>query len=161
MVADPRWQLLFVYSFVWVIPIVILLSTKSWLESTALLLPLVILLSQGHKFAPHILLLLDRTAWQHVKQQLPRIKIELVGLIAAPTFIACLTAFLYRPDTVPSAYSKAFIPVAVLPGIYTGWTYFHFSQQNLGILRIYRRLNSTEEDTVLRRVESLLVTRVA
>lgn len=144
------------------IPIVILLSTKSRLESTALLLPLVILLSQGHKFAPHILLLLDRKAWQHVKQQHPRIKIELVGLIAAPTLIACLTAFLYQPDTVPSEYSKAFyIPVALLAAIYAGWTYFHFSQQNLGILRIYRRLNSTEEDTVLRRVESFLVTSVA
>lgn len=155
---NPKFEIPMIYSFLWMTPIVILLSPAPKREVVALLLPLVILLSQGHKYAPHLLLILDKKTRDHVKLQRPRLKWELLGLIFVPTIIASITALLYEPDLTSKSF---YLPVALLSSIYAAWTYFHFSQQNLGIMKLYRRLTNNTPDLNLNRIEFGIVTGVA
>lgn len=119
-------------------------------ETLALLLPLTIFLSQGHKYSPHVLLLASPTTRSSVLRQRPRIFAELAALIVAPVFISSVAAYFY----VPQSSSKLFyIPVSMLAFGYTIWTYFHFSQQNYGIVKLYRNLNLKQPDALLDKIE--------
>ncbi len=157
-IKSAPWDLLWVFSFIWIVPLTLLFSSDPRRETVAALLPLVILLSQGHKYAPHLLLAFDKKVLAHVKSQRPNLFRELAGLILFPTLIAGFAALLYDQQSDTKYF---YFPVALLSAIYAGWTYFHFSQQNLGVLRIYRRLVTTASDPDLNRIEQYTVTSVA
>ena len=160
----PRWigaramDLFFMFSFVWAIPLLACFAAVPRNKAIPALLPLTVLLSQGHKYSPHILFFSVRSIRDHVLQQRPHIIRELALLVGVPVLVAAFVALLFLNQFPPAAF---FLPISILAFVYTVWTYFHFSQQSYGVVRLYRRLNGSTRDATVDRYEFAMVTTVA
>lgn len=143
------------FSFLWLTPIFLWLRNHDEKYVLAKLLPLTIVLSQGHKYGPHILLLCNSIAKDHIIKQRPKIIFELFMMILIPTLMGLTAAALYYFSQAPQLY---YLPIGLLALIYTAWTYFHFSQQSFGVSKIYRNLNSQLKDSFFDKMEHLIVT---
>lgn len=162
-VPEEKWingklyDLIFIFSFLWVAPLLLLFVNNGVRENLKIFLPFTILLSQGHKYSPMILMFFSPYVRSHIKKQRPHIFREIFLLLFTPACLAAAAAFLY----LSNAAINFFIPISVLAAAYTLWQYFHFSQQNYGVLKLYRNLNLQRSDPFLDRYDQISITLVA
>lgn len=157
-ILNPTLDTIFMFSFLWAIPIVGYAALRPESGALTMLLPFTVLLSQGHKFSPHVLLFSNSEVRKHVLSQRPRLFTELIILLLSPLFISAVSALIF----IQNAGSLDFYrPLSLLALVYTGWTYFHFSQQNYGVIRLYRARHRVYEEPVSDRLEYATVTFIA
>ena len=150
-------DVVFIFSFLWFAPVLFYFAEQPLTLSLSILLPFTILLSQGHKYSPAVLLLASSAARAHVLRQRPKIYKELALIIFAPIIISAASVFYYHQAPLSKQF---YIPVSILGFGFTIWTYFHFSQQNYGIVKLYRNLNIKQSDKLLDKVDHCLVIAV-
>lgn len=143
------------FSYIWFTPLLLFFKNKDPQIVLAQLLPLTVLLSQGHKYAPHLLLLLSQETRAHVLKKRPNILFEILLLIFLPGVLAIAAGCIFYFFNSAKIF---YAPIGLLALVYTCWTYFHFSQQNYGVAKIYRMINFKNQNSTFDKVEHLIVT---
>lgn len=144
--VGPAQDIIFNFAALWLIPLTFILNANYPAHIYSFYIIISTPLISAHGNAPFFLLMLSPQVRRTVAEQRPRYLGEALVIFLIPLLLGITSAILLQKNPGSKAF---YLPITAMCLVYHLWNQYHYSMQNFGIMKIYRRmlgLQSAESD---------------